>query len=240
MLRFLKQSLQVAYENSSRINEENIINFVKAHFPEHHDPLMLCDLGCGDGRLAGSIASLFPQASVHGVDAPGFAMPNSEGMKIIESDLNGRLPIESATYDLTMANQVIEHLHDTDVFLEEAFRITRPGGLIVISTENAASWHNIGATLLGWQPFSLTNISGRKGGVGNPFALHRDDGGASIPMQHRRLFTVPALTDLMAAFNGDKIRSVGAGYYPLPATVGRIEPLHAHFITVAAVRAQAG
>lgn len=75
---------------------------------------------------------------------------------------------------LFIQNPVIEHLFDTDNFVSESFRILKPGGYTIVSTVNLASWHNIFALILGYQPFDFANIS-IKGTIGNPFSLWKDE-----------------------------------------------------------------
>lgn len=86
-----------------------------------------------------------------------------------EADLDAPLPFEDGAFDLVVSNQVLEHLVDTDLFVSEIRRLLRPGGVAVVSTENLASWHNVAALVLGWQPFSLGNVTARRPGLGNPW-----------------------------------------------------------------------
>lgn len=192
----------------------------------------LCDLGAGDGEVTRLVANhVNPKSiSVVEIDPANAARLRDKGFTVYSGDLNSRLGLD-VSFDVVIANQVIEHLYDTDLFLSEVFRITRPGGAAVISTENLASWHNVLSLLFGWQPFSLTNVSGIASGIGNPFALHAGEDGACFEMQHHRLFTARALRELMVAHGFVDVRVAGSGYYPLPPQFGRIDPNHAHFIT---------
>ena len=152
------------------------------------------------------------------------------------ADLNGRFPFEDARFDVVTSNQVIEHLVETDNFVSEIFRVLRPGGYAVVSTENLASWHNVAALVLGWQPFSLTNVSQRRSGIGNPLAVHGAEAPRWKSWEHLRVFAHRGLRDLFAV-HGFAVESVlGAGYFPLPASVGRREPRHAALITLKARR----
>ena len=85
------------------------------------------------------------------------------------------------------ANQVIEHLYETDSFVNEIPRVLRKDGYAVISTEALSSWHSVFALILGWQPFSLTNISDKKLGLGNPLALHRGELATAVSWRHVRV-----------------------------------------------------
>jgi 2-polyprenyl-3-methyl-5-hydroxy-6-metoxy-1,4-benzoquinol methylase len=141
--------------------------------------------------------------------------------------------------DTLFLNQVIEHVHDTDHLLEEIRRVLKkPGGLLVVSTENLSGWHNILSLVLGWQPFSSTNLSETKLGIGNPLAAHRGEPGPSKSMQHLRLFAPRGLAELMSAYGFAFEEMVGSGYFPLwgrlASVLSGIDARHAAFITVKA------
>jgi SAM-dependent methyltransferase len=195
----------------------------------------MLDLGCDDGELTLRLAAAAGARRTVGVEmVPDRAdLAAVRGIDVHVADLNDSIPLEDASVDLVVSNQVIEHLADTDRFVQEIHRVLRVGGTAVVSTENLASWHNIGALLFGWQPFSLTNVSSRSGGLGNPIAVHR---GASFAKawEHLRVFAYRGLRELFE-LHGFAVQEVlGAGYYPLPASVGRRLPRHAAFLTVVA------
>lgn len=199
-------------------------------FEEGPDGVLL-DCGCGDGAFTQHvIAKLKNWQSVHGVEITKIYWEKAKerGIIIHQDDLNGDLSLENESVDVIVSNQVIEHLYDTDKFISEIYRILKPNGYAVISTENLASWHNIFALMLGWQPFSLSNISSLKPSVGNLLGLHRNEKNGiyseGIPkfMQHTRVFAPKALKELfeMHGFSCENI--LGAGYYPLPGFLSRI------------------
>ena len=195
---------------------------------------VLLDLGCADGELTLRFARAARAASVHGVEVTRdhAEAARAKGVVVIESDLNDVLPFDDDRFDVVVSNQVIEHLHDTDRFVGEIRRVLKPGGLAVTSTENLASWHNVAALVLGWQPFSLTNVSMLRLGIGNPIAIHRGEDARLATWQHLRVFAYRGLCELFEA-HGFRVRDiVGAGYYPLDARFGRREPRHAAFLTV--------
>lgn len=131
---------------------------------------------------------------------------------------------------------MIEHLVATDVFVSEIRRLLRAGGVAVVSTENLASWHNVAALVLGWQPFSLGNVTARRPGLGNPLAIHRDEESGHESWQYVRVFSYRGLKELFEA-HGLAVRAMhGAGYYPLPARLARVDPRHAAFLTLVASR----
>jgi SAM-dependent methyltransferase len=196
----------------------------------------MLDLGCDDGCWTRELAHAAGVRRVCGVEiVPAqAAMARRAGIQAVVADLNRALPFEDGSFDLVHANQVIEHIADLDVFLSEIHRILRPGGTSLVSTENASSWHNIGAAVLGWQQFSLTNVSPRAGGLGNPLALHPGEVHHSASWTHKTVFNYRGLLEIHQLYGLHPTGVRGAGYHPLPPAMGRLDPRHAHLVTVRA------
>jgi SAM-dependent methyltransferase len=215
-------------------NERNILRALATHAPLGS----LLDLGCDDGARTVRWAGAAGARVVHGVEvvAARARLSLERGISVTTADLGAPLPFDDRMFDAVVSNQVIEHLFDTDLFLAEAFRVLRPGGVVVTSTENLASWHNVVALLLGWQPFSLTNVS-NVGSIGNPMGLlvggdiEQTMPGAAT-WQHHRVFAKRGLVALHRAHGFVAVDCRGAGYYPLPRRLGSVNPAHAAFITV--------
>src|SRR5262249_22326239 len=155
-----------AFERAMQVNLDNIEKGIAGAGGR------LLDLGCGDGERTMQFARAAQAASVTGVEVTDehAAEAHARGIEVVRADLSERLPMDDGSFDVVLSNQVIEHLADTDTFVAECKRLVRPGGLCVCSTENLASWHNVAALTLGWQPFSLTNVSSMRLGIGNPIA----------------------------------------------------------------------
>jgi SAM-dependent methyltransferase len=202
----------------------------------------LLDLGCDDGVRTRGFAAAAQAREVHGVElaAAAAGAARARGITVAEADLNGPLPFSDASFDVVVSNQVIEHLTNTDGFVSEIARVLSPGGVAVVSTENLASWHNVAALALGWQPFSLGNVTSRRAGLGNPLAIHRGENVGPGSWQHVKVFSYRGLRELFEAC-GLTVRALtGAGYYPLPAVIGRVEPRHAAFLTIVCSRPGTG
>jgi SAM-dependent methyltransferase len=226
-------ALERLYRTAVALNRRNIIDLV------HDRPYgALCDLGCDDGEWTSELARFSRSQTIVGleIDAERAQIAISRGIRVIVSDLTRGFPFTDGSFDLVHANQVIEHVSDVDHFLAEVKRVLRVGGVAVISTENGSSWHNVVAAAMGWQIFSLTNVSAKTRSVGNPLALHRRGPIVPASWTHKTIFNYRGLLDLVEAHGLTVLRAVGAGYHPLPAGFGRLDVRHSHFITVKAVK----
>jgi len=152
-------------------------------------------------------------------------------LKVKKFDLNNKFDFEDNFFDVINANQVIEHLYNSDNFIFEIYRVLKPGGYAIISTENASSWCNIFASIMGWQIFSLTNFSSKKKGIGNPFAIHREDNPGLSSWNHIRIYNIKGLKEYFEVFRFEVEKIKGAGYFPFPAMFGNIDKTHCHFMT---------
>jgi SAM-dependent methyltransferase len=213
-------------------NMANVVELASATPP----PQSMLDLGCDAGGRTTWVAERVGATLLSGLEiAPDRAeAAAARGIDARVGDLSEPLPFEDQTFDLIVSNQVIEHVVDTDNFVRETYRLLKPGGRAVVSTENLASWHNVGSLVLGWQPFSLTNVSETAQSVGNPLGVHRGESG--VARGHLRVFAYRGLRELFALHGFVVDGVLGAGYYPLPRRLARIDPRHAAFITIGAHR----
>jgi SAM-dependent methyltransferase len=209
-----------------------------AALPRDPDARLL-DVGCDDGAWTEEVRRRIgaPRSNVCGLEiVPERAeLARARGFDVRIADLEEPWPIDPGGFDIVHANQVIEHVRRLDHFVAEVRRVLAPGGRAVICTENLASWHNVAALALGYEPFSLTNISERRA-LGNPLALHLGEQPGPGSWQHVHVLTLPALRDLFEAHGLGVERSWGAGYHPftgrVAARLASLDPRHAHFIGV--------
>lgn len=98
----------------------------------------VCDLGCGNGYMAGRLAEL--GYTVTGVDASesGIAIARANFLQstfvhaTIDSSLRDRTGLES--FDLVVSSDVIEHLYRPADLIEAAASLVKPNGRILIGT----------------------------------------------------------------------------------------------------------
>lgn len=93
------------------------------------------DIGAGNGQLI----NLFQERL--GVQSSALdytdTLMKREGQKVDIADLNKEgLPYDDEQFDIVTATEVIEHLEHCREVLREIYRVTRPGGICVLTTPN--------------------------------------------------------------------------------------------------------
>jgi SAM-dependent methyltransferase len=104
------------------------------------------DAGCGDGRFLAVLPALGPvPARVVGVDIADSILATARraitavgvDAELVRGNLE-RLPLGDAEVDLAVSIQVLEHLLDPAAGVRELARVLRPGGALLLSTDNRA------------------------------------------------------------------------------------------------------
>ncbi|MGE5141315.1 MAG: class I SAM-dependent methyltransferase [Rudaea sp.] len=95
--------------------------------------LDILDIGCGAGNM---IHHLSRYGRVKGieVDARPVRMAQQRGYDVRQADATQRIPFADGSFDLVTALDVIEHVDQDHRILEEAYRVLRPGGCVLVTT----------------------------------------------------------------------------------------------------------
>lgn len=242
LLRYLK------YVDSyvTQRNQQTMLDYLQSD-----DQALLLDCGCHAGANARRRADAKGIGSIAGIEWNASVLKEAleRGLWVLQADLNRPIPLAASSVDAVMAADVLEHLVETTLFVQEVYRILKPGGYAVMSTPNLASWHNIIALVLGYQPFSgphLTHFSQSDLAVIRRMRKDfceelADQGwaevdGTSTMYRHIVVGAYRSLRRLFEAqgFAIEQIKSVG--YYPLPPTLEKamthIDRAHANHIVV--------
>lgn len=102
----------------------------------------ILDIGCGDGRLLYQFRDRFKQLigleySAGRLEVARHNLADCEFRGICGS-AEAMTDIASDSIDCIVSADVIEHIPDVYVAVDEMFRVLRPGGLMVINTPNIA------------------------------------------------------------------------------------------------------
>ena len=92
----------------------------------------LLDAGCGSGRTLDLLAR-FGVASGVDLSSVAVAAARRRGHPDVEQAPVESLPFDDATFDIVTCLDVIEHTPDDQATLSELCRVTRPGGLLLVT-----------------------------------------------------------------------------------------------------------
>jgi SAM-dependent methyltransferase len=193
-------------------------------------PQALLDVGCADGGFLFTYLDYKP-ALFCGIEAAPELMKKaaSRGIQVQAVDLNGTWPYADNTFEVVHCAQVIEHLHNTRLFAQEVLRVLKPGGTALITSENLASFLNLGAMMLGYTPFTLMRCCGWY--LGNPIGLHYGEHvEEAVPITdpafagvtgHVRALTVLQAQELFERVGFADVQASSMGLMPVPDWLGR-------------------
>jgi SAM-dependent methyltransferase len=120
-------------------------------------PLRLLDLGLGSGADLENIRAALGHRTLElfGVDSyePNVRAGRERGVKVVSIDIEREpLPFADASFDLVVANQILEHTKEIFWIVSEAARVLAPGGALLVGVPNLASLHSRAMLALGMQP----------------------------------------------------------------------------------------
>lgn len=102
-------------------------------------PEAFLEVGCGPGNFLHCLRGWYPAAALTAIDLdPGVVRgcaARHQSARFARSQSEA-LPFRDDAFDVLSALQVIEHFEYPESFLEEAGRVLRPGGLLLLSTPN--------------------------------------------------------------------------------------------------------
>ena len=190
-------------------------------------PALIVDVGCGDGFATRVAADRNPGHRFAGIDwaAGSLTAARERGLAVVRASIDApSLPLAPGSVDVVVMSEVIEHLVDTDSAVEAAHLALRPGGSLLLSTPNLASWYNRGLLAFGVQPiFSEVSLRGVYGRPGSQVA------------GHLHMFTKRALVEFLKAYGFTCVRVAGARYHDVPAVLRPADRLFCYWPSAASI-----
>lgn len=228
MIKLVLSLLHRSYVESVQLCKDSVLDLV-----EPNQEAKILDCGCNDGSFTLEVAKKIGTDNTYGIEISDAAsLARANGIKTQSADLNSSLPFEDNFFDVVVANQLMEHLSNTDGFAQEIKRVLKPGGYAIISTNNLSSWHNIFSLLIGRQPFpsDVSNYTH----IGKLVKMWGDDDAGS--WSHLRVFTMFALVKFFQHHGFIVESNTGVGYYPfsgaLSKILSKVDKFHAAYTTI--------
>lgn len=171
--------------------------------------IRILDLGCGSGTDLLNVSREAESRGVsrHALELSGFEVhgPYREvceaaGITTHAIDLEENIyPGEDASFDIVIANQILEHAKEVFWIMGEVGRLLKPGGKFIVGVPNLASLHNRFLLAAGHQPTVQQTLSA-----------------------HVRGFTVPDFCSFAEKGGYFKVKDIkGSNFYPLPGALAR-------------------
>jgi SAM-dependent methyltransferase len=209
----LKTIIEKIFVKVMKNNNNNIIELLN-ELNLFSKKLSILDLGPGDGTFTSEFTKIFYNCNtVYGVEIDKKfrslkKLKNNKILKIFNLDLTKIKSLPKKKFDIILANQVIEHCAEQDLFFECLDHFSHQNTWIIISTENSSSIHNILPLFFGYQMFALTSFS-KKGIFGNPMSLYKS---SKTKFGHRFIHSPQSFKDLANAYNYQIEKARGSGF----------------------------
>lgn len=128
-----KYSFGIKSYADQRIHQK-IISFLKLESTRG----TILDIGAGTGALSQKLQEEGFEVTACDLNPDNFIPKN---IVCKTANLNVAFPFQDASFDYVIAAEVIEHLENPWFFIRELYRITKPGGIAIISTPNLHNWY---------------------------------------------------------------------------------------------------
>jgi ubiquinone/menaquinone biosynthesis C-methylase UbiE len=128
----MKNYLSVVYDEKSHPYNDYPMKLCSYLFNlfELKKGMKLLEPGCGRGDFLSNFKKL--DLDVEGVDISSESLNFDNDLKIKLCDIEKeKLPFSNDTFDVVFSKSFIEHLSKPEKYLEEAFRVLKPGGLLL-------------------------------------------------------------------------------------------------------------
>jgi len=202
--KFVKSSMHKLMLKEHQVNQEKMIELLRGFQVNNY-----LDIGCADGEFTLHCANTTSAKYIYGIEIDkGLARAaESKGIQVTIADAGHLFDYPDRFFNLITANQILEHVVNTDIMISECYRVLSDDGALLISVPNLCSFFQRMLVLAGNQPTTL-HVSEIQ--VGNFLK------GVQTGIGHVHAFSVGAVVDLLKYHKFKIDAHFGSGFYPLP------------------------
>lgn len=139
-----------------------LVDWVADFAKDKKEKIKILDIGCGTGIDILNIKKVVKNCELSGVETyPTYVKGLKEkGINVVSVNVEcEELPFPDASFDVIIANQILEHTKEIFWITSEVSRILKPGGEFIVGVPNLAAFHNRILLLLGKQPACMKTVS---------------------------------------------------------------------------------
>lgn len=130
----------------------NLVDYAFTETKKEKKNFKLIDIGGNTGVMSKILKDKGYSVSVVDISDEALKTAKSRGLKTYKFDLNEHFLLEDNSFDVVIAGEIIEHILDTEKFLNECNRILKENGFLILSTPNIATFHDRIRFLFGKMP----------------------------------------------------------------------------------------
>lgn len=201
------------YGDEEKFSNDRLEKMLKLVDSLPYPPNNILDVGCGTGYFSNALLKKYPKANSYGIDiskkAISLGKKQHPRVKFVYGNAEKKLPFKKDFFDLTISGEHIEHVNDVDTYLEEIYRVTKPGGTLIVTTPNLASWMNRILLLLGRQPFYLEASLVKTLPILKIGKYTFPENLKNPPAGHLRLFTLDMIKKLLRSYGFETTNVIG-------------------------------
>lgn len=112
----------------------------------------IIDIGGNTGVISKLLKDKGYNVSVADISDKAIKSAKLKGLSTYKFDFNESFPIDDNSFDVVIAGEIIEHVLDTEMFLNECNRILSIDGFLVLSTPNLSTFFDRIRFLFGKMP----------------------------------------------------------------------------------------
>lgn len=138
------------------------ISYILNNIPD--DNLKVLDIGCWDGSYA--IRYKKKTNKVYGIESSSTSAKRAEekGIVVEQGDFMTGDYFKDIKFDVIVAGEIIEHVFDTDLFIQKIHKMLKPEGRLILTTPNIASLPRRILLFLGKNPVIENRLIGEPAG----------------------------------------------------------------------------
>jgi len=128
-------------------------------FVAEESPHRVLDIGCSQGNISSIIGRRGIQVVGMDLNICGLIDALQNNILAVKANASALFPFKDNSFDCIFAGEIVEHIMDTDFFLDETRRMLVKNGTLVITTPNLANLENRLRLLIGRYPLFIDYTS---------------------------------------------------------------------------------